>query len=141
MHRRRPEITSHARRTITAAALAWGCAAPAFAHHSFAMFDAEKTITLTGTVKEFQWANPHALIWLVVQDAGKPAAVTWAIELTSPGNLRRGGWNKESLKPGDKVEVTANPLKDGGPGGGFFSLKFVDSGKVLSMNRVLPPKE
>jgi hypothetical protein len=114
---------------------------PAAAHHSFAMFDAEKTITLTGTVKEFQWANPHALIWLTVQEPGKPAPIEWAIELTSPGNLRRGGWNRESLKPGDKVEVTANPLKDGGPGAGFFSLKFVDSGKTLSMTRVLPPRE
>jgi hypothetical protein len=126
---------------IVIAALCIAGALPAAAHHSFAMFDAERTITLSGTVKEFQWANPHALIWLTVEDAAKPAPVTWAIELTSPGNLRRGGWNKESLKPGDRVEVTANPLKDGGPGAGFFSLKFVDSGKVLSMTRVLPPKE
>jgi hypothetical protein len=128
------------RATLAAAACVAG-AVPAAAHHSFAMFDAGRTITLTGTVKEFQWANPHTLIWLTVLDPAKPAPVTWAIELTSPGNLRRGGWNKESLKPGDRIEVTANPLKDGGPGAGFFSLKFTDSGKTLSMERVLPPKE
>jgi hypothetical protein len=65
----------------------------------------------------------------------------YAIELTSPGNLRRDGWNKESLKPGDKVEVVFNPLRNGQPGGGFQDLHFTDTGKELRQHLTAPPKE
>ena len=89
---------------------------PAQAHHAFAMFDTNREITLDGTVKEFQWTNPHVWIQLVVPDAsGKPQE--WGVECTSVNFLRREGWDKGSLKPGDKVKLLIFPLKDGSHGG------------------------
>ncbi|WP_404712301.1 DUF6152 family protein [Sphingomonas sp. MMS24-J13] len=103
-------------------------AGPASAHHSYAMFDGNKVITLKGTVDEFRWTNPHVALFVKVE--GAPEAV-WAVELTSPGNLTRLGWARSSVKPGDKVEVEINPLRDGQHGGGFRSLKLVATGQVL----------
>lgn len=102
--------------------------APALAHHSFAMFDQTKIVTLEGTVGEFQWTNPHAFIELDVPNGGK--VTRWALELNSPNNLTRQGWHRTSVKPGDKVTIRANPLRSGKPGGLFLDLKFPD-GKVL----------
>jgi hypothetical protein len=116
-------------------------ATPVKAHHSFAMFDAGRTIMITGTVEEFQWTNPHVLIWVAVHDAVNPQPITWSIEATSPGNLRRQGWNKDSLKPGDRVEVIGNPLRNGNPGAGFVSLKILETGEILGTKLPLPPKE
>src|ERR1700674_5982064 len=94
---------------ITAAAFA----APAVAHHSFAMYDAEKTITLQGTVKEFEWVNPHSWLRVMVNDekTGKP--VLWALELSSPARLTTMGMHADSVKAGDVVSVTFHPMKDG----------------------------
>ena len=95
-------------------------AAPALAHHSFAMFDATKTVTMEGTVKEFEWTNPHSWIHLTVADAsGK--ALSWTIELGSPAENARRGWKADSVKAGDKLRVTFHPLKDGARGGQFMS--------------------
>jgi hypothetical protein len=97
-------------------------AAPAFAHHSFAMFDATKTVTLKGTVKEFEWTNPHS--WLrvmVMDDTGTPRQ--WALEMGSPGQQSRVGWKADSVKPGDQVTVEMHPLKDGSRGGQFLSVE------------------
>jgi hypothetical protein len=105
------------------------------------MFDGGKTITVTGTVKEFQWVNPHVLIWVEVNDARNPQPTVWSIEATSPGNLRRQGWKQDSLKPGDRVEVIGNPLRDGNPGAGFLSLKILDTGEILGWKFPTPPKE
>lgn len=113
---------------IAAAALALALAGPASAHHSFAMFDQTKIVTLEGTVGEFQWTNPHAFIELDVTNGGK--VTRWALELNSPNNLTRQGWHRTSLKPGDKVTVQFNPLRSGRPGGLFLDVKFPD-GKVL----------
>jgi hypothetical protein len=132
------------KRYITNAGMVAGaiiCATPVKAHHSFAMFDSGRTITVTGTVKEFQWTNPHVVIWVAVNDARSPQPIVWSIEATSPGNLRRQGWNKDSLKPGDRVEVTGNPLRDGNPGAGFISLKILDTGEILGVKLPTPPKE
>jgi hypothetical protein len=96
-------------------------AAPAFAHHSFAMFDREKPVTLSGVVKDFQWTNPHVWIQLVVEDA-KGAPQEWGVECTSVNFMRRQGWDRTSLKPGDKVKLVIFPLKDGSPGGQFNKL-------------------
>ena len=109
---------------------------PAVAHHSFSMFDAQKNITLIGTVKEFQWTNPHVVIWVDVIDAVTSQPVTWAIEHTSTGNLRRDGWTRETLRPGDKVEVVGSPLRDGGPGAGFVSLKILATGKTFAIPNI-----
>ena len=101
---------------------------PAFAHHSFAMFDQRKVMTLEGTVHEFQWTNPHSFIELDVPNGGK--AQRWSIELNSPNNLTRQGWKRTSLKAGEKISVRIAPLRDGRPGGLFLDLKKSD-GKVL----------
>jgi hypothetical protein len=105
-------------------------AAPALAHHSFAMFDPAKVLTLEGEVKEFRWVNPHVAIFVKVDGSDDPEKL-WSVELTSPSNLKRRGFDRTSLKPGDKVVVQLNPLRDGRHGGGFRSVKLVESGKVL----------
>lgn len=100
---------------------------PASAHHSFAMFDRSKTITLKGTVKEFQWINPHCWIVLLVPSAqGQPKQ--WAIELESPATLARKGFVPKSLTAGMEISVDIHPLKDGSPGGSGtdLSLRFPD---------------
>ena len=99
--------------------------ASAQAHHSFAMFDQSKQVTVSGTVRDFQWTNPHAFIEL--EDAqGK----TWGVELNSPNNLVRQGWKRTIVKAGDKISVVLNPLRDGRPGGLFTALTLPD-GRVL----------
>lgn len=103
---------------------------PADAHHSFAMFDQTKARTLKGTVKEFRWVNPHVSLFVLAEAPGSAPEV-WAVELTSPGNLTRLGWNRRSFKPGDKVLVEVNPLRDGQRGGGFRKATLVDTGQVL----------
>jgi hypothetical protein len=111
-------------------------AAPAFAHHSFAMFDRQKEVILKGTVKEFQWTNPHSFIEIETPDE-KGAAVSYSIEMNSPNNLTRQGWKSTALKPGDKVTLVMNPLRDGSHGGLFVSVMLPD-GKVLGDPTRLP---
>jgi hypothetical protein len=119
----------------------FGVTGPASAHHSFAMFDRDKEVTLVGTVREFQWTNPHAFIEMDVPDP-KGTPEKWAIELNSPNNLTRQGWKSSMLKPGDKVSLTMNPLRDGKKGGLFVSVVLPD-GKVIKdpTRRQLPPPE
>jgi hypothetical protein len=101
----------------------------AFAHHSTAMFDMEKTVEITGTVREFQWTNPHTFAYVVVE--GKAAvAGEYALEGMSPNYLGREGWSRHTLKPGDKVTLQVHPLKDGRKGGFMVSVKLPD-GKVM----------
>jgi hypothetical protein len=114
---------------IAAAVAVSGAAAPAFAHHSFAMFDRTKEMTLVGTVKEFQWTNPHSWIQINVPTNGK--VVEWSIEGGSPNGLARKGWKSTTLKPGDKVTVQVNPMKDGSNGASLKSVTTAD-GKTLS---------
>src|SRR5258706_3228024 len=97
-------------------------AIPAVAHHSFAMFDASKTVTLEGSVKEFQWTNPHAWILLNVANPQGQADV-WAIELNGPSGLARDGWKPKTLTPGMNVSVTIHPLHDGTNGGQVLNFK------------------
>lgn len=96
-------------------------AGSAFAHHSFAMFDNAKEQTLEGTVKDFQWTNPH--IWIQVLVTGEDGkTVEWSIEGNSPSTLSRQGWSKRSLKAGDAVTVVMHPLRDGTPGGSVVKV-------------------
>jgi hypothetical protein len=105
-------------------------AGAAFAHHSFAMFDQSKTVTLKGTITEFQWTNPHAFIHIDVPNASGGGKQTWQVELNSPNNLKRQGWKSTSVKAGDEVTLVLNPLRDGPKGGLFVSVTLAD-GKVL----------
>jgi hypothetical protein len=104
-------------------------AGPVEAHHSFAMFDANKTTTVSGTVKEFEWLNPHTWVHVVAANpSGKP--VTWSFEAGSTGQLATSGWKADTLKEGDKISLAFHPLKDGSYGGQLLSVTLAD-GKVL----------
>lgn len=126
------------KRFVLAAALGLASAvAPANAHHSFAMYDQTKVVTLHGVVKTFQWTNPHALIWLQgsLTPGGPPEL--WSIELsTSPGNLARMGWSKRSLSAGDKVTIDINPLRDGRRSGSLKKAVILATGQVLTTTPV-----
>ena len=105
-------------------------ATPALAHHSAAMFDHEKKITLQGTVKEFQYTNPHS--WLQVLVTGADGKITeWGFEAEGPSTLLRAGIKAKTFQPGDKVTIVANPMKDGRAAGGLISATKAD-GTVFS---------
>jgi hypothetical protein len=124
-------------RAMVAFAAAALIATPAFAHHSAAMFDTTKSITLEGTVKEFQWTNPHAWVQLVARDPATGKDVEWSLELNSISRLVRNGWTRTSLKPGDKAVAVFNPLKDGGTGGHLDTIT-VDGKKMVNGIQVSP---
>jgi hypothetical protein len=86
------------------------------AHHSPAMFDQQQTRTITGTVREFQWTNPHCYIQLMVKN-DKGQEEEWSLEMGAPTYLYGKGWRPSSLKPGDRLNVTIAPLRKGGAGG------------------------
>ena len=109
---------------------AMAIAGPSLAHHSFAMFDNQKETILSGTVKTFQWTNPHIWIQLDVADA-QGSVKEWGVEGSTPAILGRKGWTRHSFQPGDKVVMTIHPLKDGQMGGAFMRATFAD-GHVLS---------
>jgi hypothetical protein len=101
----------------------------AAAHHSPVMFDRSKKQTLSGTVKEFAWTNPHASIQLEVSGPEGQADI-WGVEMNSPNNLVKQGWRSNTVKAGDKVSVVVSPLRSGEHGGAFVSIKLAD-GRVL----------
>jgi DNA/RNA endonuclease YhcR with UshA esterase domain len=88
--------------------------APAFAHHSTAMYEMNHPVTVTGTVKRFEWTNPHAFIFLEVKDE-KGNAVEWEVEMMSLNHLRGYGWTSKTVKPGDVISCTGGAAKSGAP--------------------------
>jgi len=110
------------------------CAVPAFAHHSFAMFEGEKTVTLTGTVKAFQWIYPHSWILLMVPNS-EGQLEQWPIEMGSPGGLAKEGWLPKTLTPGMQVTAVIHPLKDGTHGGQYLSVTLSD-GRTLGLGNL-----
>ena len=111
-----------------------GTSLPASAHHSFAMFDFTKVVTINGTVKEFQWTNPHVIVWVNVEGKDPKTPDVWTLEMTSPGNLTRTGWNRKALNPGDKVVVELNPLRNGNLGGALIKVTLSATGQVFATN-------
>jgi hypothetical protein len=110
---------------VTVAAVALVAAGSAAAHHSTAMFDMKKDVVLQGTIKEFQWTNPHT--WIVFEvPNGAGGTDEYGIEGMSPNYLARVGWDKHTLSSGEKVELTIHPLKDGRKGGFNVSVKKAD---------------
>jgi hypothetical protein len=104
-------------------------ATPAMAHHSFAMFDRSKEKTVTGVVAKFAWANPHVMLDLNVQDKqGKP--VHYRIESASVNILMREGWKVGAIKPGDRITVVFNPLKDRRAGGLLVKVVLADGSEL-----------
>jgi hypothetical protein len=99
------------------------------AHHSFAMFDTAKRVTLVGTVTGFEWTNPHVYIELDVPD-DKGVVKHWSVELGSPSILQQAGWKFSDVKTGDKLTAVINPLRNGEAGGLLTQVTLKD-GRVL----------
>ncbi|HEV7716221.1 MAG TPA: DUF6152 family protein [Steroidobacteraceae bacterium] len=108
--------------TLSAAVFLFALADTASAHHSFAMFDQQKEMTLNGTLKELQWTNPHIWVQVLVKDPATGKDVEWSIEGGSPNNLGRKGWSRNSMKSGDKVSIVIHPLKNGENGGSLMRV-------------------
>ena len=105
-------------------------AAPATAHHSGAMFDNDKSVTLKGTVKDYQWTNPHC--WIQMTMAGANGAPEeWSVEMSAPMQLYQHGWRPGTLKPGDPIEVVIHPTRDATLKAGVFVSATGAGGKSL----------
>src|SRR6516225_4573500 len=105
---------------------------PVYAHHSAAGIDHTKTVVVEGIVKEFKWAKPHSWIEMEVQNKAGATEV-WNLEMNPPSYLIRAGWKSNTIKPGDKIKVTARPFRNGDPGGLFVNIMLPD-GRVLGNN-------
>jgi hypothetical protein len=108
-------------------------AAPAGAHHSYAMFDVSRTETLKGIVKEFQWTNPHVFIEFDVPDEREPHGFKhYSIESGPIATLKAAGFTRTSMNPGDKVTLVVYPLRDGRKGG-FLYKAILENGRTLTV--------
>ena len=97
---------------------------PSLAHHSYAMFDMQKTVALQATVIRFKWQNPHAFI--EADAVSRTGTERWSIEMTSPNNLAQEGWKRNSLKPGDRVTIYVHPLRSGARGGSYAGVRLAN---------------
>ena len=106
------------------------------AHHSASMFDFSKSETIKGSVVELRWVNPHVTVTINGSHNEEEAPAEWLMEMTSPGNLvRAGGWRRDAVKPGDKVEVVFSPLRDADrKGGALKKLTVLATGEVFTAN-------
>ncbi|MXO72665.1 DUF6152 family protein [Alteraurantiacibacter buctensis] len=122
------------RKLLAAAAVlgALGVAPLASAHHSFAMFDRTRTATISGTVREFQWTNPHAYIQVTVREGNRD--VEYSLEMGAPMYLYARGWRPRTLRPGMQVAVDYNPLRNGSPGGVVLDVRNAQ-GQPVGTNR------
>lgn len=103
----------------------------AFAHHSGAMFDDKKEVTLKGVVKTFQYTNPHS--WLIVDVKEKDGKVTtWGFEAEGPSTLKRAGINKSDFAPGTEIIIVGHPMRDGRPAASWMKATRVSDNKVFS---------
>ena len=116
------------RNVLLAAALALGLSSTAWSHHSHAMFDHATRMTLTGTVTEFVYRNPHGFLYIdVKRDNGE--TVNYWVEMSNLTNMVTRGIGRTTFKPGDRVTVNLHPLKDGRPGGSYVTITAAD-GKI-----------
>jgi hypothetical protein len=114
---------------LSSAVALLAAATPAVAHHSYAEFDTNAKLTLSGTVKEFQWTNPHSWMLVMVPSA-KGEEEQWAVELNSVSLLAARGWKPKTVVPGDKVEITFHPMKNGSHAGSYMAVK-LPNGKLM----------
>jgi hypothetical protein len=118
--------------------------APAYAHHSFAMFDMTRQTIYTGTVLQYNWENPHSHIIIKVAPGAKdPTTVgTWDIEGASVNIMGRQGWNRATFKSGDTITVVAHPMKDGSKGASLFCAVMPDGTRIYhDIGRPTPDQE
>src|SRR5688572_16356172 len=113
---------------VLAAAMALTIATPALSHHSHAMFDHSKELTVTGTVTEFVFRNPHVFLYIDAKNE-KGEDVNYWVEMSNLPNMIRRGIGQSTFKPGDKVTVHLHPLKDGRPGGSYVTILAADGKK------------
>lgn len=105
---------------------------PASAHHSFpAQYDADKPVTLTGTVTNIEWMNPHMLFYIDVEDEKSGEVVNWTLEMGSPNSLMRLGWTRDAMKAGDIVTVEGSLARDGSPLVNVRSVILAETGRKL----------
>ena len=118
---------------MVAGVLGLAAASPsAVAHHSFAMFDRSKVVTVEGVVREFQWSNPHAYIQVVAKDENGND-VEWSMEMGSPMYLYARDWRPRTLRAGMQVQVRLNPLRNGDHGGVVLDVRD-ENGNVIGSN-------
>jgi hypothetical protein len=120
------------------AAMLISFAIPAAAHHSFAMFDRDKTVEMQGTVKDFQWTNPHSFLDVYVDDLKGGAPVLWTLEFGAVHNLANQGWKPKTLLPGEKILFTLHPAKNGGPYGQALSVILPNGTVMQAIQGLLP---
>lgn len=113
----------------------------AFAHHSVAMWDNSKTLAFVGTVKAFQWTTPHCFVHLLVPQSASvnDALREWSIETASPSRIKKFGCKSGTLKPGDHIQVSVHPSRDGTPTGSLITALTVDGQPVVSVRQVHRP--
>ncbi len=125
------------RRSFCLLVITLAATVPALAHHSFAAYDDKKIRTLEGTVKNFQWSNPHVEIKVLVKTPGG-VPEEWLIVTSGPAVLTRFGWTRTSLKPGDHISARCNTLSDGSHGGRLHTLVVLDTGQTLKTKLSAP---
>jgi hypothetical protein len=121
-------MTSRKRIGALVVAMALAIAAPGWSHHSHAMFDASKDVSVTGTVTAYVFRNPHVFLYIAVPDANGEV-VNYSIEMSNIPNMIRRGIGKATFKPGDRITATVHPLRDGRPGGNYVTIVAAD-GKI-----------
>jgi len=102
------------------------------AHHSTAMYDSQNPVTITGTVKRFEWTNPHAFVYLEVKDEKTGKMVEWEVEMMSLNHLRGYGWTSKTVKQGDSLSATGAPAKSGAPSMIANRMKLADGREIRS---------
>ena len=102
------------------------------AHHSTAMYDSQNPVTITGTVKKFEWTNPHAFVYLEVKDEKTGKVVEWEVEMMSLNHLRGYGWTSKTVKQGDSLSATGAPAKSGAPSMIANRMKLADGREIRS---------
>jgi hypothetical protein len=123
-----------------AAALGLAAASAALAHHSGAMFDSEKTVTVAGTVKQFQYTNPHAWLVILVPSTTQAGKIdTWSFEMGELSALTRAGIHKQDFEPGTKVTVTGHPMKDGRTAGSYVKAVRADGVEFSGRGKTAAP--
>lgn len=104
---------------------------PVLAHHSTTMYDMNNPVTVSGSVKRFEWTNPHAFVFLEVKDA-KGAIVEWEVEMMSLNHLRNFGWTRSTVKAGDVISATGGAAKNGSPSMISSYMKLADGRQIKS---------